>query len=157
MTDRGGTYQRFEAWASILANFKPFFLLADIGVSIEVGFHLDFWLIHIDIHVEIDALLHLQGPPFAGYAEVNTWFHSFRIDFGTLPDKPPIPWDQFLDLVQQPGPASSAATPLLLVTIAGGSANDKTVTTNRTTNDPTLPWAVRAGTFQFRVECKFPV
>jgi hypothetical protein len=48
----GPIYADFEAWASFLINFKPFFLVAEIGIGISVG---------IDIH--IDSSTSALAPP----------------------------------------------------------------------------------------------
>lgn len=152
----GPIYASFEAWASFLINFKPFFFVADIGINVTVGCNIDFWIVHIHIHAELGADLHLQGPPFGGVAHVHFWVVGFSVYFGDQNDIPaPLPWSDFLDLVKQPGPGSQTRdTAMCVVAIEKGSADEKSTSTNRDTGEK---WFVRAGSFQFRVETKFPI
>ena len=157
----GPIYAHFEAWASFLMNFKPFFFIADIGVSVEVGFQCDIGIIHIDIHAEIDADVHLQGPKFGGHADVDLKIHKFTIYFGDQDgSSPPLTWPQFLNVVQQQrantqdaSALSSSSSALAVIAIVDGSADNKDETGNRSSGDP---WRVRSGTFKFRVESKVP-
>jgi hypothetical protein len=88
----GPIYASFEAWASFLINFKPFFFIADIGVSVTVGFELDLWIIHINVHAELGATQHLQGPPFGGVAHVDFYIVAFDVHFGDETGTPgPLP------------------------------------------------------------------
>ena len=150
----GPIYAHFEAWASFLMNFKPFFFVADIGVSVEVGFRIGSGPAAVDIHGEVDADVHLQGPKFGGYADVDFKIHKFKVYFGDQDgSSPPLTWPEFLNVVQQQrtdaqhaSTLSSSSSTLALIAIVDGSANDKDETS----------WRVRSGTFKFRVESKVP-
>ncbi|KAH8797908.1 hypothetical protein F5884DRAFT_758905 [Xylogone sp. PMI_703] len=147
----------FEAWASFLINFKPFFFIGDIGVSVGVSFEIDFWIIHIHIGVDLGAKLRLQGPPFGGFVHVDFYVFGFDIYFGDQNNDPgALDWDAFLALVKQPGPSTTDITKsnpnLLLIVIEQGSVDEKTVNGAKITGDK---WYVRAGSFKFRVESKF--
>ncbi|KAF2737786.1 hypothetical protein EJ04DRAFT_86888 [Polyplosphaeria fusca] len=146
----------FEAWASFLINFKPFFFVADIGITLSVGCHIDFWIIHIHVEASLGADLHLQGPPFGGVAHVHFWVMGFSVYFGDQNNVPdPLSWKDFLPLVKQPGPGSDAnKTAMCVIAIEKGSADEKTSKTGRETGDK---WFVRAGSFQYRIETKFPI
>jgi hypothetical protein len=65
-------------------------LHADIGVEISVGFHINIGLIHIDIQVSIGTNLHLQGPPFGGYASVDIGVVGFIAYFGDQDNEKPL-------------------------------------------------------------------
>ncbi|KAF2465819.1 uncharacterized protein BDR25DRAFT_378525 [Lindgomyces ingoldianus] len=152
----GPIYASFEAWASFLINFKPFFFVADIGINVSVGCNIDFWIVHIHIHAELGASLHLQGPPFGGVAHVHFWVMGFDVYFGDQNNVPdPLSWDKFLPLIKQPGPGSDPnKTAMCVIAIEKGSADEKSSKTNRDTGEK---WFVRAGSLQFRVETKFPI
>ena len=74
----------FDLWVDFLMNFKPFYLMADIGVDVGVRFTLDLWICTIYISVDISASVHLEGPPFHGYAHIDFWVFGFDIYFGNL-------------------------------------------------------------------------
>jgi hypothetical protein len=151
----GPIYASFEAWASFLVNFKPFFFLAEIGINVTVGCSISLGLIHINIHAEIGADLSLQGPPFGGVAHVHFWFIGFSVEFGDLHNTPPpLSWDDFVSVVREPGPSSQGQAGLVVIAIEAGSANEKTDTADQ---KPGTVWHVKAGQFKFRVECKFPL
>ncbi|KAL8672156.1 MAG: hypothetical protein Q9168_003379, partial [Polycauliona sp. 1 TL-2023] len=156
----GPIYAHFEAWASFLINFKPFFFEAEIGVSISVGFKCDIGLIHIDIHAHLGADLMLSGPSFGGVVHVDLHIHNFSIYFGDQNNKPgPLDWPGFLELVRQSRPTSSvglasSSSALIVNALVSGSATDQVASSTQRTSDM---WAVRAGAVSFRVECKFPI
>jgi len=153
----GPIYADFEAWASFLMTLKPFYFIADIGVSVSVGFSCDIGIIHIDISADIGASLHLQGPPFGGIVYVDLWIHKFSIYFGDQNNAPSaLTWEQFVEVVlqQRGADASASSSALAVVAIEQGSANEKTTSSQQKTGDK---WFVRCGSFQFRVESKIPI
>jgi hypothetical protein len=156
----GPVYANFTAYASFLVNFNKFFFIADMGVEVDCGFHADFGIIHINISASISANLHIQGPPFGGVAYVDLWIHTFSIYFGDQDNVPdPIPWNDFLDQIRKPGPGSTEDSQLIVCAYVAGAITDtkqdpKTEQTPRDTGDK---WFVRAGSFEFRMECKFPM
>lgn len=52
------------------------------GVSVGIGFSIDFWFIHIRISLQIGAELWLWGPPVAGRVHVDFWIVSFDVRSG---------------------------------------------------------------------------
>jgi hypothetical protein len=100
--------------------------------------------------------VHLQGPPFGGYAHVHFYFCGFTVYFGDQNNTPdPIGYDDFISLVQQPGPGSKdEKTGLIVLSLSEGTANDKNTSIQKKPGDE---WVVRPGDFKFRVECKVPV
>jgi hypothetical protein len=125
-----------------------------------VGFHIDIWIIHINIQVDISATLHLQGPPFGGVVHVDLWIHNFDIYFGDQNNVPdPLHWDAFLELVRQTRPAEDASldgssSALIVIALVEGSVPDQIATANGKTG---AKWFVRAGSLKFRIECKVPL
>ena len=156
----GPLYAAFEAWASFLVNFSPFFFMADISVTISVGLRIDLLFTTVTLTASRGASLHLQGPPFGGSVYVDVGFVGVTIPFGDQPDKKkPLTFAQFLDVAKAPGPGSTvqANGSMVAISIQDGSANEKNKTATRKASDATVPWFVRAGAFRFRVETKFPV
>ena len=57
----------FIAYADFLLNWKPFYYLIDMGVSL--GVEVDLGIFSIRIH--LGAQLHLWGPEFAGLVQID--------------------------------------------------------------------------------------
>ncbi|KAL9046182.1 MAG: hypothetical protein Q9214_000918, partial [Letrouitia sp. 1 TL-2023] len=156
----GPIYATFQAWASFLINFKPFFFEAEIGVAVTCGFQCDIGLIHINIHADISATLHLSGPPFGGVVHVDLQIHNFDVYFGDQNNKPAaLKWPDFLELVRQTRPdtasaLSSSSSALIVATLIAGAATEKITSSQQQTGGI---WSVRAGGVSFRIECKFPI
>jgi hypothetical protein len=66
----------------MLIKFKPFFFIADIGVSIGCGVQLSIGLLNVGFSIDIGGNLHLSGPRFGGTVYVDLKIHTFSIDFG---------------------------------------------------------------------------
>jgi len=156
----GPVYCSFTAYAGFLVNFKPFFFIADMGFEVEAGFDGHIGIIHWNIHASIGASLHLTGPPFAGTVYVDLWIHTFSIDFGDQNNTPPpLPWEDFLEQVAKPGPGSPATSALIVCAYVAGAVTDTKADPNIevTPRETGNTWFVRAGSFKFRIECKFPM
>ena len=84
----------FIAYADFLLNWKPFYYLVDMGISIGVEatlrIPLVFFTISISISVHLSVGLHIWGPEFAGRIEVDLSVITFTISFGP-PKAPPAP------------------------------------------------------------------
>lgn len=100
----------FTAYADFLLSWKPFYYMADMGISIGVEatlrIPLGFCTISISINVHLSVELHIWGPAFAGVIEVDLSVITFTIRFG--PDKsppPPIEADEFVETFLPPPPA----------------------------------------------------
>ncbi|KAM0229925.1 hypothetical protein ACHAPO_009647 [Fusarium lateritium] len=171
----------FDAFANFLINYRPFHFDMSAGVSVGVGFSIDFWFIHIRISVQIGAELYLWGPPVAGRVHVDFWIVAFDINFGdqnTKEDK--ISLSSFYDLVLQGTPASSFASaqslitgqsmePLTEPTVASTMKRPRNEAHNFLAESGLLnpddkpergqddPWTVRAGSFVFVAECKMAI
>lgn len=127
---------------------------------ISCGFQCDIGLIHINIHADISATLHLSGPPFGGVVHVDLEIHNFDIYFGDQNNKPAaLQWPDFLELVRQTRPntaaaLSSSSSALIVATLVAGAATEKITSSQQQTGGT---WSVRAGGVSFRIECKFPI
>lgn len=96
----------------VFVNFKPFYFIAQISLSVGVECQIDILFIHIHVSVSIGADLTLWGPDsFGGLAHVDFWFFGFDIRFGddskTIPG---ITLEDFYEMVRTPGPASTPPT-----------------------------------------------
>lgn len=171
----------FDAFANFLINYRTFHFDMSAGVSVGVGFSIDFWLIHIRISVQIGAELYLWGPPVAGRVHVDLWIVAFDINFGdhNKTDER-IGLSEFYELVLQDSPASSFASAKSLTTgqrleldqqpiPASAMARPKNEAHNflaesgllnpndQPERDQAAPWTVRAGTFVLVAECKMAI
>ena len=171
----------FDCFANFLINYRPFHFDMSAGVSVGVGFSIDFWFIHIRISVQIGAELYLWGPPIAGRVHVDFWIVAFDINFGDhITEEERIGLADFYDLVLQETPASSFASAQALLTgqstkqlsepVAATSirrprneAHNFLVESGLLNPDDKPergqddPWTVRAGSFVFVAECKMAV
>ncbi|KAF4423106.1 hypothetical protein FACUT_10574 [Fusarium acutatum] len=168
----------FDAFANFLINYRPFYFDMSAGVSVGVGFSIDFWFIHIRISVQIGAELYLWGPPVAGRVPVDFWIVAFDINFGDHhPKIDPVSLSEFYELVLQGSPASSFASATSLITgkpqqepiVASTLSRSKNEAHNFLAESGLLnpddqpergqedPWAVRAGTFVYVAECKMAI
>ncbi|KNB01346.1 hypothetical protein FOXG_04614 [Fusarium oxysporum f. sp. lycopersici 4287] len=168
----------FDAFANFLINYRPFYFDMSAGVSVGVGFSIDFWFIHIRISVQIGAELYLWGPPVAGRVHVDFWIVAFDINFGDHhPKIDPVSLSEFYELVLQDSPASSFASASALVTgkqqqepiVASTLTRPKNEAHNFLAESGLLnpddqpergqedPWTVRAGAFVFVAECKMAI
>lgn len=101
----------FTAQADLLISWKPFFFIADIGVSIGCSVKIDLLFVSCTISVEVGADLALWGPPTGGTVHVHLWIVSFTVSFGedrsavqTVTD-----WTGFQQLLPGGGPEQSQA------------------------------------------------
>ncbi|KAF5590580.1 uncharacterized protein FSUBG_10796 [Fusarium subglutinans] len=168
----------FDAFANFLINYRPFYFDMSAGVSVGVGFSIDFWFIHIRISVQIGAELYLWGPPVAGRVHVDFWIVAFDINFGDHhPKIDPVKLSDFYELVLQDSPASSFASATSLITGKQQQEPIAASTLSRPKNEghnflaeagllnpddqpergKEDPWTVRAGTFVFVAECKMAI
>ena len=79
----------YSAFVDFLISFKPFYFIADGGISVGVSFTMDLWLVTIHIKVDISATLHIEGPPIHGTVHVDFWVFGFDIDFGDSSSQTP--------------------------------------------------------------------
>jgi hypothetical protein len=151
------------------------------GVSVGVGFSIDFWFIHIRISVQIGAELYLWGPPVAGCVHIDFWVVAFDINFGDyVTVEETVSLLEFYDLVlQDSSPSSFASTGALpqgqimehdeKSIAASAIRKPKNEAHNFLAESGILnpndepergqadPWTVRAGTFVFVAECKMAI
>lgn len=166
-------YAWFIAFVDFLINYKPFFFMAEGGVSVGVQFTLDLWLVTIKIHVELSARLYIQGPPISGTVHVNFYVFGFDIDFGTKSTETarPLELNEFIELVCQThteGPKAFLASPSQdhITQAVDGligeghvfAVEEGLIPREEIESTPsTGQWIVDMATFQFSVNCKFPI
>ena len=146
----------FEAWADFLVIFKPFFFMGDVGVSISVSFSMDIGFCTISIGVSIGADMHLHGPPFGGIVHVDFYVFGFDIRFGVqnIPNDP-LPIEEFYTLVRDTGPAQTPPLKDGQSELAFSLQSGAVASSSKSESTPGQIWAVRAGTFKFRIACPF--
>lgn len=125
-------------------------------------FTLNLWICTVHFNLEIGATLFLQGPPLSGRLHVNFWLMGFDVDFGVVQDysNTGLSLEDFFRLVLQSGlplaassHANDSVPPAHVFSCNFGlvPSGSHQTTPNITT------WAVRAGTFQFSIACKFAI
>lgn len=171
----------FDAFANFLIDYRPFYFDMSAGVSVGVGFSIDFWFIHIRISVQIGAELYLWGPPVAGRVHVDFWIVAFDINFGNyISNDEKVSLLKFYELVLQDSPSSSFASAKALTTGENMEREQQSIAASALTrpkneahnflaesgllnpnDEPERaqadPWTVRAGTFVFVAECKMAI
>lgn len=165
-----------KAQADIILCWKPFYLIADVSVSVGVSFRLHVLFVDVTLSVEIGAEFHLWGPPIGGTVHIDWYIISFTIGFGLdikgpdplswhdfkglLPAKPPVgPSDASQITFDQTSTSSlfgAAAASDLPSTPAYLNINANTGLKTAKTVDGTMMWLVRAGQFQFSVGSALP-
>jgi hypothetical protein len=147
----------------VFINFKPFYFIAEISLSVGVECDIDILFIHIHVSVSIGADLTIWGPrEFGGIAHVDFWFFGFDIHFGGgLNKEDPLLLPEFYEVVRTPGPASTTADtdPYIAqhkYSIESGLA--PTVPTPSGTDFPntgaSTEWTVQPN-LQIRIDCDF--
>ncbi|KAL6895748.1 hypothetical protein HDV57DRAFT_521043 [Trichoderma longibrachiatum] len=167
-------YAYFNAFVDFLINFKPFYFIAEGGLTVGVKFTLDLWLVTVNINIEISARLYIKGPPIQGRVHVDFWVFGFDIDFGAskVDQPPPLPLDEFIEVVCQ---AKNAGIASMMIESALGSGDGQEEASKSpdafvfAVEEGLIPkddvkskpsgdeWFVRAATFEFSVNCKFAV
>ncbi|OTA02213.1 hypothetical protein A9Z42_0025490 [Trichoderma parareesei] len=167
-------YAYFNAFVDFLINFKPFYFIAEGGLTVGVKFTLDLWLVTVNINIEISAKLYIKGPPIQGRVHVDFWVFGFDIDFGAskVDQPPPLLLDEFIAVVCQ---AKNAGIASMMIESALGLAGAPEEASNSpdafvfAVEEGLIPkddvkskpsgdmWNVRAATFEFSVNCKFAV
>ncbi|RDL32364.1 uncharacterized protein BP5553_08820 [Venustampulla echinocandica] len=92
----------YNAFVDFLISFKPFYFIADGGITVGVRFKLDLWLVTIRISIDIGAQLHIEGPPIHGTVHVDFWVFGFDINFGASGgDDNSLTLEEFISLACQ--------------------------------------------------------
>jgi hypothetical protein len=73
------------AHANIMIRWRPFYLTAEVGISIGVSYRLNLGFTSTVLAVELGASLNLWGPPTGGVVHVDWYIISFSISFGADP------------------------------------------------------------------------
>ncbi|KAF5856160.1 hypothetical protein ETB97_007817 [Aspergillus alliaceus] len=155
----GALYAYFDAYADFLIKYKPFFFMADGGVSVGVRFTLDLWICTVHINIELSATLYIQGPPISGRVHVNFWVFGFDINFGTHADhkNDPLSLDDFFkQALQADLPKDRAERPSPFIFSCNRGLIPASETDAKTKPNDT-EWNVRGAIFQFTIGCKFAV
>lgn len=167
-----------KAQADIIIFWKPFYVIADISISVGVSYRISLLFTHVTLSVELGAEFHLWGPPIGGQVHIDWYIISFTIGFGASKNIPTeIAWQDFKEMLPaqtkpQPAPAlrsaapkaraMSKSTPMLR---AAAPTTSPTACLSITSNaglirshqaDDLTLWLVRASQFQFSVGSAIP-
>ncbi|KAF3763483.1 hypothetical protein M406DRAFT_331999 [Cryphonectria parasitica EP155] len=132
--------------------------MADIGLNITNIASVRIQFVHIDISGSVHAELHLQGPPFDGYVDVDSKLVSIKIWFGEVNSRPLLlNFCEFLDAVLKPGLSGAGqdtSEDLVVLGVADGAVARGASNFDRPKGEP---WRMRAAQVKFRIESKFAV
>ncbi|KAH8702265.1 hypothetical protein BGW36DRAFT_405079 [Talaromyces proteolyticus] len=162
--DTGPIRAWFDAWADFFINYKPFYFMADIGVSLGAQLSIDIGITTLRFSGELSASLSLAGPPLHGEVKVKILVCTVKVYFGESPSGPkPLSLEDFYKLVVQADKQSSLARTILDIgagsipvidskahifsCVQGMMEGDK----DNSEVEEGAPWKVRSGNFIFAV------
>lgn len=91
----GSVKVSFVAEAHFLAAWAPLQYMADVRIAVDATFSIKVWRWTKDFHVHLAAQLHLEGPPFSGFAKLELGPITVTINFGTPAQPAPLNWWEF--------------------------------------------------------------
>ncbi len=159
----------FTAYADFLIQWKPFYYLADIGISIGVSYRLHLLFCTTTIKVELGADLTMWGPPTGGKVHVHLWCVSFTVSFGPSfgQGNDYLGWGDFQSLLPANGEQTAHQNrPHAMLRAAAPGASDSVPLKNvvkivlnagQTPGSTTGRWLVRADEFVFSIQTAFPL
>jgi len=178
--DDGPLKAWLKAQADAILFWKPFYLIADVSISVGVSYRIDVLFVHATLSVELGADFHLWGPPIGGQVHIDWYIIAFTIGFGSPMQIPTeITWDDFKALLpskteQQQTTAAASLTRMAAEAMAVARETVAAATTTTTTTPAYLSirvnqglktthvldgltlWLVRANQFQFSVDSAIP-
>ncbi|KAM5511509.1 hypothetical protein FOXYSP1_11609 [Fusarium oxysporum f. sp. phaseoli] len=146
------------AWADFLVNLAPFYFIADIGVTVDAGITIGWGWLSFTISAHIGAMLHLEGPPIHGFAEIDVCSHIFTVAIGSGADsldeaKQPMDFASLCNLLLEQNKGLKDSSYHVLNLQSGGVLAEP----GSTESSSTTPWRARAATFAFQVEAVVPI
>jgi hypothetical protein len=149
----------FTAHADFLFNWKPFYYLGSVGVSIGASYKLDLLFTSTTISVELGADLEIWGPPTGGKVHIDWYIISFTVSFGADRQQSAgyLGWNDFKTLLPQNDTSSKR--------FFKGESNDDPPLTNvisiairdGLTSKDHDRWLVRADALEFSVATAWPL
>ena len=147
----GPLYAYFTAYADFFIVWSPFYFTADVGITAGAGFRGKWGPIDVDISVHVGAKLHLKGPPFSGYVDIDVIVTTIRIHFGDPPDEPKrLSLTEFWDLLS--GDTHSDDGGITLAIDTGSIPGGKSIVE---ADSAKQVWTVSPNGFSFLVQCRF--
>lgn len=134
------------AYANLMIRWRPFYLTAEVGISVGVSYRLSLALTSVVVSAELGATLRLWGPPTGGVVHVDWYILSFTIGFGAplaSPSDLTLDWAGFQALLP-----SASGPAIVTLAITGGL---------RGTDKATGRWIVRADELQLTAASAIPL
>jgi hypothetical protein len=140
------------AHANIMIRWRPFYVTAEVGISVGVSYRLNLGFTSTVLAVELGASLNLWGPPTGGVVHVDWYIISFSISFGEAqvsPGKLTLGWDGFQALLPSAGHPAHAPARAASLARPASQPHPAIVTLSvsrglRSTDGVTGDWIVRA-------------
>lgn len=154
----------FDAHADLMIRWKPFWIEAEIGISIGASYKVDLLLTSFTVTVELGCSLELWGPETGGTVEVDWYVISFTIGFGAKKGGPTAvkSWADVEAMLPNTGDAAKAnvlaLTPVDGLTTPTTAPPKKELATlgDTATAAPPAQWSVRGGRFAFDTATSVP-
>jgi hypothetical protein len=158
----------FDAHADVLIRWKPFWIDADIGITIGASYKVNLGFTSFTVSLELGCDLELWGPPTGGTVTVDWYVISFTIPFGESKDDAPQikGWSDVETMLPNTAPEKQprnvvALTPADGLTTQGTSpaAQQQPAGARAAAGaaaDPGSPWAVRGSRFAFETSTSIP-
>jgi len=90
----GSVKASFIAEAHFLVAWAPLRYMADIRISVDASFTISVLGWEKEFNVHVAAALHLEGPPFKGYAKLELGPITVTIGFGKDEEAKPLAWSE---------------------------------------------------------------
>lgn len=157
------------AYANIMIRWRPFYLTAEIGISIGVSYRLNLEFTSVVLAVQLGATLELWGPPTGGVVHIDWYILSFSIAFGAPRASAgdlTLDWPGFQELLPSAStPAGARVAGARAAAVPAPSAGDShpaivslTVSRGlRSTDSATGDWIVRADELVLTTASAIPV
>lgn len=156
------------AYANIMIRWRPFYLTAEIGISIGVSYRLNLEFTSVVLAVQLGATLELWGPPTGGLVHIDWYILSFSIAFGAAPASGgdlTLDWPGFQELLPSASTLAPVKAAAARAAVAAAPADDShpaivslTVSRGlRSTDSTTGDWIVRADELILTATSAIPV
>ena len=154
----------FDAHADVLIRWKPFWIDADIGISVGASYKVDLLLTSFTVSVELGCELEIWGPETGGTVEVDWYIISFTIGFGAGKGGPTAvnTWADVEAML--PNTGDDRESNVLALTPVAGLATPTTAPRaeqsparrDAVASGPPSSWPVRGGRFAFDAATSVP-
>ncbi len=149
----------FDAHADVLIRWKPFWVQADIGITVGASYKIDILGLSWTPSVELGCELEIHGPPTGGKVHVDWYIIGFTVHFGSDGNGPePLKeWSEFEALLPNAAPPGAKAANVLSLKPSAGLVPPLGNAPGAAGEPAAGPWPVRGSQFAFEATTPVPV